>query len=320
MYLQLLGQAGFIDIVVQGSRQGAAETGQVGSSILLRDVVGEAENAFLVGLVPLHGHFHHHVVLFRADMEDFFMQGGFLAVQMLDKSTNTAFVFEQVFLAFFPLILQVNPHPGVEKGQLPQAFGKNIVMKFRVREDFPTGLEPDAGASFFRLTNSLEGFLGFSHHITLVPDFSFPLDGQLQLLGESVHHGHADAVQPSGYLVGIVIEFAAGMEHGHDDFGRGNPFFLVKAHRNAAAIIGNRDGIVRVNGDIDGAAMASQGLVDGIVHDLEDHVMQAGAIIGVAYIHARTLAHRVQALEHLDGRGIVIVVVSHGVCASGKSG
>ena len=46
--------------------------------------------------------------------------------------------------------------------------------------------------------------------------------------------------------------------------------------------------------------VAGQRLVDGVVDDLVDHVMQAGAVIGVADIHARPLAHGIEALEDLD--------------------
>ena len=41
-------------------------------------------------------------------------------------------------------------------------------------------------------------------------------------------------------------------------------------------------------------------LVDRVVDDLVDHVMQAGAVIGVADIHARPLAHGIEALQHPD--------------------
>ena len=51
--------------------------------------------------------------------------------------------------------------------------------------------------------------------------------------------------------------------------------------------------------------VAGQRLVDGVVDDLVDHVMQAGAVIGVADIHARALAHGVEAAQHLDLLGAV---------------
>ena len=66
--------------------------------------------------------------------------------------------------------------------------------------------------------------------------------------------------------------------------------------------------------------MAGQGFVDRIVHHLVDHVMQAGAVVGVADIHAGALAHRVETAQNLDriraigilarrvrGQGLVLV-------------
>ena len=47
-------------------------------------------------------------------------------------------------------------------------------------------------------------------------------------------------------------------------------------------------------------AIAGERLVDGVVDHLVDHVMQARAVIGVADIHARALAHGVEPAQHLD--------------------
>ncbi len=54
---------------------------------------------------------------------------------------------------------------------------------------------------------------------------------------------------------------------------------------------------------------ARQRLVDGIVADLEHHVMQARAIVGIADVHARALAHGIQALQHLDAVGAIFIFV-----------
>src|SRR4029450_9008453 len=53
------------------------------------------------------------------------------------------------------------------------------------------------------------------------------------------------------------------------------------------------------------AGESGQGLVDGIVDDLIDHVMQTRAIIGVADVHTGTLAHSVEALHNFDPLGPV---------------
>ena len=60
---------------------------------------------------------------------------------------------------------------------------------------------------------------------------------------------------------------------------------------------------------VDQRGVAGERLVDGVVDDLVDHVVQAGAVVGVADIHARALAHRVEAAQHLDRVGAVVVAV-----------
>ena len=53
--------------------------------------------------------------------------------------------------------------------------------------------------------------------------------------------------------------------------------------------------------DLHVAGVTGQRLVDGVVHYLVDHVVQAGAVVGVADVHAGALAHCVQSLQHPDG-------------------
>ncbi|MNE63026.1 hypothetical protein D3C80_1583500 [compost metagenome] len=118
-------------------------------------------------------------------------------------------------------------------------------------------------------------------------------------------------MQAAGDLVAVVIELTAGVQHGHDDFCCRNPFFLVDIHRNAAAVVAYGDRLIGVNGDADFAAETRQRLVDGVVHYLEDHVVQTGTVVRVADVHARTLAYRVQSLQHLDAGRVVRVVLAH---------
>ena len=64
---------------------------------------------------------------------------------------------------------------------------------------------------------------------------------------------------------------------------------------------------------VDLAAVTSQGFVDGVIHHLENHVVQTGAVVGIADVHARALTYGVQAFEYLDGGCVVsIFVIRHG--------
>src|ERR1022692_2307874 len=103
-------------------------------------------------------------------------------------------------------------------------------------------------------------------------------------------------MQTAGNLVRDVIEFSAGVQHGHDDFGGGAAFFEMDVYRDAATIVRYRYGFIGMDRDHDPIAMAGQRFVDGVVDDLEYHVMQTAAVIGIADVHARPLAHRVEAL------------------------
>ncbi len=62
---------------------------------------------------------------------------------------------------------------------------------------------------------------------------------------------------------------------------------------------------VGIEHDIDRRRVARERLVDGVVDDFVDHVVQAGAVIGVADVHAGPLANGVEPLQHLDRFSVV---------------
>jgi len=80
----------------------------------------------------------------------------------------------------------------------------------------------------------------------------------------------------------------------------GDAFALVNVDGNAAAVIAHGDGAVGVQHDLNRGGVAGQSLVDRVVDHLIDHVVQAGTVIGVADIHARPLAHGIEAFQNPD--------------------
>ena len=115
-------------------------------------------------------------------------------------------------------------------------------------------------------------------------------------------------MQPSGYLVGVGVEFSAGVKLGHDDLGGGAFQFIVAldAGRYAAAVVLDGDGIIGMDDDAYLVAMSCQRFVNGVIQHFEYHVMQAGAIAGIADIHAGPFAHRVKPFQDLDALGAII--------------
>ena len=169
-------------------------------------------------------------------------------------------------------------------------------MKLDVREGPRAGLEPNRGAGFVGLADDSERRNGLAVTILLLVQLAVTVDGQDQLLGKRVHDRYADPVQTAGNLVGVVVELTARVQDRHDHLGRRAPLFGVNVHRNAAAVVGDRDRLVRMYRDRNCRTVARQGLVDGVIDHLENHVVQARAIIGIADVHSGALAHRLKAL------------------------
>ncbi|OIQ71585.1 hypothetical protein GALL_467960 [mine drainage metagenome] len=70
--------------------------------------------------------------------------------------------------------------------------------------------------------------------------------------------------------------------------------------RYAASVIDHTDRIIRMNRDQDVVAVTRQRLINRVVDHLEDQVVQARAIRGIADVHARALAHCFEAFQNLD--------------------
>src|SRR4029077_7531801 len=90
--------SGFDGVTVDGSCQSGFETYQVRTTFNGVDVVGEGKNTLRITIVPLHGYFHRNPVLFAFEINDFRMNSGFGAVQMLHERQKPAFVEKLMFL------------------------------------------------------------------------------------------------------------------------------------------------------------------------------------------------------------------------------
>ncbi|MNM90102.1 hypothetical protein D3C81_1023500 [compost metagenome] len=216
----------------------------------------------------------------------------------------------------------------VQEREFADALGQYLVVELHVGEDFLVGQEVHLGAALVCRADDLHrrDFHGVAvrtghglHHAVLYRalgeldqvDLAVAAHGQAQPLGQRVHARHAHAVQAAGYLVAVLVELAARMQLGHGDFRRAalRLVLVVELHRgrNATAVVDDRDRVVAVDRDLDFGAITGQRFVDGVVEHLEHEVVQASTVGGVADIHARALAYRLQAFQDLDRRGSVRV-------------
>ncbi len=291
-----------IGITVDLARQRAAKARQMRAAVALRDVVGEAQHVLMIAVVPPQRGFDADAVQFGIDHD----RGGhhrlLVAVEIFDEFLDAAVVMHR--LALLDRVAHVGQHDidaGIEERELAQAMLERGEIIFDVGKGLFRGQERHLGAA---LAVGVADRLQRRHRIAMRELDEMLLavapDPQLQLARQRVDHGDADAVQAAGNLVGVLVEFSAGMQLRHDDFGGRDAFTLVDVDRNAAAVVAHGDGAVGVEHDFHGRGVAGQRLVDRVVDDFVDHVMQAGAVVGVADIHAGPLANGIEALQHPD--------------------
>ena len=142
--------------------------------------------------------------------------------------------------------------------------------------------------------------LRLAQPVLLLVQLAVAVDGQQQVLGQGVDDRDADAVQTAGDLVGRVIELTAGVEDGHDDFGGGATLLRMDIHRYSTAVIGHGDRLIGMDCDGDLRAITGQRFVDGVVDDLEHHVVQTGPVVGVADVHSGPFSDGVETLQNFD--------------------
>ena len=315
-------------VVVEHPGQTGPEALFVGAAVGGVDVVGKAEQQFVVAGVVLHGDLSLGAVGFGRQIDDAGVQHLEvpLFVQVGDKAADAALVAHHLLPVAgdallpiledggvqLPLVGQGDLEPRVEEALFPQALFKGVEVEVGgLAEHLGVGLEGDLGAG--RAVGGgphlMQRAVGVAAAEGLLVLLAVPPHLHSQPLGAGVDHRRAHAVQAAGYLVARVLaaELAAGVQDGKDDGDRRQPGVGLDAHRDAAPVVGDLDDVALFDLDLDVVAVAGQRLIDRIVHDLIDQVVQP-ALAGRADVHARPFADRLQALQHLDLTAVVLVV------------
>ena len=95
------------------------------------------------------------------------------------------------------------------------------------------------------------------------------------------------------------------MQDGHDDLRCGAAFLRVEVHGYPATVVGDGHRAVIVDDDVDVGAVAGKGFVDGVIDDLEHHVVEARSVVRVTDVHAGAGANGLESLEDTNVSGIV---------------
>ena len=312
------GQAGFLvllverrlvlNVLVDDGRERALETGKVRPAFVRVDVVHEGEHVFGVAVVVLQRHLDADVVARGIDVYHILMQRLLVADEIGHKLFEPPAREEHLFagLPVFhfvgALVAQGDLNSLVQIREFAETAGeRGPLVAQRFLKDFAVGLEPHLRARLLRRHGS--------HHLELrlrdptlevhVMLLAVALDPHLELLGQGVHHRHTHPVQTAGHLVGVLVKLAAGMQHRHGEFHTRHLLHRVHVHRNAAAVVLHRNGVVGMNRDEDAVGMAGQRFVNGVVHHFVHEVVQAARRRGPD-VHAGALADRFEPLENGD--------------------
>src|ERR687889_1760699 len=282
------------------------------------DVVGEREDGVLEAAVPLHRDLHLPYLLLALEVEDGLVDRVLRLVDVLHEVPYATLVLVRDVPVFFPLVYEPDLESLVEESPLAEPAAQGIKREvLGLGKDLGVGHEAYDGArplALFELAVLCESALREPALVALAPHVSLAPDLQLQPLGERVHHGGAHAVQSAGDLVAFPAELPAGVQRRHDDLGGRLAVLRHLAYRHATTVVGDRDGVVLVDGYEYLCTIPGQRLVYGVVDDLPDEVVKPPRSRR-SDVHTGAPLDGLEALEDLDGTCIVsaLGILGYGV-------
>ena len=210
-------------------------------------------------------------------------------------------------VALDALVDQADLETAVEEGQFAQARPEALENEFRRGENLRVRQEGDLRpgllfvlqlAQHLELLRRFAAGEGHEVHLAIAVDLGFePLRKRVDALG-------THAVEAAAEFVRALAELAAGVQVGQHQLDGRNLPLRMHVDRDAAAVVADGTGPVRVDDHVDMRAETGQMLVDRVVEDLVNAVMQT-ALVGITDVHSRPLAHRFQTLQLVDlGRAV----------------
>ena len=188
-------------------------------------------------------------VLHVRERDDGVVERRLVLVEVLDEGLDPALVLEDVLL----LALRSRSSttsivtPRVQERELAQALRERVEVVARDGEDLRVGLERDLRARLRGLADLADRLERDALAVALLPDLALALDLDEERARERVHDGQADAVEAARDLVRVVVELAARVEVREDDLERLALVDGVRPDRDAAAVVLDGDGVVRVD-------------------------------------------------------------------------
>ena len=186
---------------IQRTCQRRAETGEVGSTVLVEDVVRVAEDLLRVASRPLHREVEHDVdgpscfgLYLGGERNDLLVDGLLRLGHERDELLDAALVLVAALLIRRTLVHDVDDQARVQERELTQPIRERAVVVLEHREDIGIRLERELRTRFVALADRGHRPLRDAAPVLLVPDAAFALDLEAEPLRDGVDGADADAV------------------------------------------------------------------------------------------------------------------------------
>src|SRR6267378_2347369 len=111
-------------------------------------------------------------------------------------------------------------------------------------------------------------------------------------------------MEAAGHAVHLSFELPAAMHPRQDELDARYPILRMDVHRDAAPVVGDRDGTIGVQRDLDFLAEPRHRLIDRVVDDFVDEVVEPAAIDRTD-VHGGPLSDRLEPFQDLDLLSVV---------------
>ena len=297
-------------VFLQRTGQCRAETGQVRTAFYGIDVVDIRMDVFRITVVVHDGYFDRNPLLFRVQVYHVVEQVDTAGINVAHEFFQTVLAMECLAARHTVLVLlahvgQGNCDTGIQECQFAHTVSQNLIFVSRSNEDAAVRPELLACAPKFGFAYDLDRIERLTAFVFLLVDLAFPEDLRKHVGRKGVYARHTDTMKTSGHLIGALVELAACMKYGHDDFQCGLVLFFMHVYRNTAAVVLYGDGVVFIDSDFYVRTIAGKCFVDGVIHGFINQVVQT-FLADVSDIHRRTFAYGFQSFQHLNAAGRII--------------
>jgi len=192
------------------------------------------------------------------------MQRFFACVEMFNKRLQSFLEVEQLFF-IISVVLKGDFNACVEISDFANPFAKRFVIELYIAEYLFVRQKFNRRSLFVCRPDFLNRPFGISPFALKMAVFAVAINVRFEPFTQRINNADADAVQPAGDFIRIVVELAACVKSCQDNLKSAFAGFFMYIDRYSAAVVLDRAASVNMNVNTYRVASASHCLVDGVV-------------------------------------------------------